>query len=194
MKVRTFHIDGPLLVEPRRFHDLRGFFAETFNAMELAKHGVEAEFTLDNVTLSTASGTVRGLHFQRPPIAQSTLIRVIRGAIFDVAVDLRAGSPTYGKHVGVELTAENALQLFIPSGFAHGYATLRPLTEISCKVTAPASADHEEGIFWDDPALRIRWPVTSDDAILSPADSALPLLREIETPFEQETSQSGVAA
>lgn len=194
MKIRTLNIEGPLLIEPRRFHDLRGFFSETFNAAELAKHGVDCCFTQDNVSLSTASGTVRGLHFQRPPYAQAKLIRVIRGAIFVVAVDVRVGSPTYGKHVGIELTAENGLQLYVPSGFAHGSATLRPLTEISYKVSAPYAPDHELGIFWDDPALRIRWPVSPEDAVLSPKDRSLPVLKEIESPFDYEDESTEVAA
>jgi dTDP-4-dehydrorhamnose 3,5-epimerase len=194
MKVHSFAIDGPLLIEPRRFHDLRGFFCETYNAAELRQDGIEDIFVQDDLSLSTAFGTVRGLHFQSPPYAQAKLVRVVRGAIFDVAVDIRAGSPTFGKYVAAELSAENGLQLYIPAGFAHGFATLRPLTEIACKVSAHASPAHERGIFWDDPSLRIRWPVSPDEAVLSPKDETWPLLREIATPFTGDSSEEGVAA
>lgn len=194
MKIHTYEIDGILLIEPKRFHDARGFFSETYNAIELAVHGVETAFVQDNLSLSTASGTVRGLHFQNPPFAQAKLIRVARGAIFDVAVDIRAGSPTFGKPVGIELSAENGLQLFIPAGFAHGFATLRPLTEIAYKVSAPYSAEHDRGILWSDPRLRIRWPLAEDEAVISAKDAALPLLSEIETPFKYSPAETEVAA
>lgn len=194
MKIRTFDIEGILLIEPKRHHDMRGFFCETYNAAELQDHGIEVQFVQDNLSLSTGAETVRGLHFQSPPFAQSKLVRVVRGAIFDVAVDIRKGSPTFGKHIAVELSAENALQLFIPEGFAHGFATLRPLTEIAYKVSAPYSHDHDHGIFWDDPSLRIRWPISTDKAILSPKDASLPVLREITSPFDYSERESGVAA
>lgn len=194
MKIRTFDIDGVLLIEPKRFHDLRGFFCETYNAAELAEFGLDRNFVQDNVSLSTAAGTVRGLHFQAPPFAQHKLVRVVRGAILDVAVDIRVGSPTFGKHVSLELSAENGLQLLVPAGFAHGFATLRPLTEIAYKVSAPYSREHDLGIFWDDPSLRIPWTVSADHAVLSPKDEALPLLREIDSPFQDRQSESGVAA
>lgn len=194
MKVRTFDIEGIMLIEPKRHYDIRGFFCETYNAAELAKHGIDINFVQDNLSLSTGSGTVRGLHFQSPPFAQAKLIRVVRGAIFDVAVDIRKGSPTFGKHVGVELSAENALQLFVPEGFAHGFATLRSLTEIVYKVSVPYSKDHDQGIFWDDPSLRIHWPVSSENAILSPKDLVMPVLKEITSPFQYSGCQNGVAA
>jgi dTDP-4-dehydrorhamnose 3,5-epimerase len=194
MRVHSFDIDGVLLIEPKRFHDVRGFFSETYNAADLAAHGVETAFVQDNLSLSTASGTVRGLHFQSPPFAHAKLIRVARGAIFDVAVDIRAGSPSFGKHVGVELSAENGLQLYIPAGFAHGFATLRPLTEIAYKVSALYSADHDHGILWNDPRLRIRWPMEEDEAVLSDKDANLPWLADIETPFTYEPADTEVAA
>ncbi len=194
MKIRTFDIAGLYLIEPTRHYDMRGFFCETYNASELAKHGVGTSFVQDNLSLSTGTGTVRGLHFQIPPYAQAKLVRVVRGAILDVAVDIRQGSPTYGKHVSIELSAENALQLFIAEGFAHGFATLRPLTEIAYKVSAPYSKDCDRGIYWDDPSLRIPWPVTSDKAVLSPKDAVLPMLREIISPFQFSQHESGVAA
>ncbi len=194
MKIRTFDIDGVVLIEPKRFHDMRGFFCETYNATALAKQGIDVAFVQDNVSLSTAAGTVRGLHFQSPPYAQDKLVRVVRGAIWDVAVDIRPGSPTYGKHVGVELSAENGTQLFVPAGFAHGFATLRPLTEIVYKVSAPYSPEHDHGIFWDDPVLRIDWPVSADKAVLSPKDASHPLLSEIDNPFRSMAVEDGVAA
>ncbi len=194
MKIRTFQIEGPLLVEPRRVHDLRGFSSTVYAAQEFASQGVETRFVEDHVVLSTASGTVRGLHFQTPPHAQARLIRVIRGAIFAAAVDLRAESTCYGRSVSAELTAESGLQLYIPEGFAHGYATLRPLTEISCRTSSPRAPGHEAGIFWDDPALRIYWPVTSEEAVMSPEDKALPLLRDCKTALASTAPSSGVAA
>ncbi|MGF1623075.1 MAG: dTDP-4-dehydrorhamnose 3,5-epimerase [Rhodomicrobiaceae bacterium] len=194
MRIRPFDIEGPLLIEPKRHHDLLGYFCETYKASELAIHGVEAVFVQDNLSLSTGCGTVRGLYFQSPPLAQDRLIRVVRGAIFAVAVDIRAGSPSFGRHVSVDFNAENGLQLFVPSGFAHGFATQRPLTEISIKVSAACSREHEGGIFWADPTLRIRWPVSEDEAVLSPLDETLPLLREIETPFQHAPSRDEAAA
>lgn len=183
MKTQPLAIDGPLLIEPERVHDLRGFRCVIYNAPELAKHGIEQSFLQDNHLLATAAGTVEGPHFQRPPAEQAKLIRVIRGAIFAVAIDLRSGSTTYGKHVSAELSAENALQIYVPEGFASGFATLRPLTEISCRVSQPNSPQHEAGLFWDDPALRIRWPVGTEGAKVSVKDRVLPLLAEIEPPF-----------
>jgi dTDP-4-dehydrorhamnose 3,5-epimerase len=194
MKIHPLDIDGVLLIETRRIHDGRGFFSETYNAVELAVHGVDAGFVQDNVSLSTASGTVRGLHFQGPPFAQAKLIRVARGAIFDVAVDIRAGSPSFGRHVAVELSAENGLQLFVPAGFAHGFATLRPLTEIAYKVSAPYSAEHDMGILWSDPRLRIDWPLAEDEAVLSAKDAALPLLSQLDTPFKYAPANTEAAA
>ena len=194
MKVHSYDIEEFLLIEPRRFHDARGFFSETYNADDLAVHGVTTGFVQDNVSLSTARGTLRGLHFQNPPLAQAKLIRVARGAIFDVAVDIRTGSPTFGRHIGVELNAENALQLFVPAGFAHGFVTLRPLTEIAYKVSAPYSSEHDRGILWSDPRLRIAWPLDEDEAVLSAKDAALPLLSEIETPFKYCPAETEAAA
>lgn len=195
MKIRRFEINGILLIEPKRVHDLRGYFCETYNAAELAKHGLDVNFIQDNLLFSTTSGAVSGLHFQCPPFEQGRLIRVVRGAIFQVALDIRAGSPTFGKHVGVELSGENGLQLYVPPGFAHGFATLRPLTEISCKVSGPHSTEHERGIFWNDPFLRISWPFSGDEAVLAARDEALPSFRELESPFQyQQHTESGVAA
>lgn len=194
MKVHSFDIEGPLLIEPTRFQDQRGYFCETYNAPELARHGIDTAFVQDNQSLSTACATVRGLHFQSPPYAQAKLIRVVRGAIFDVAVDIRAGSPTVGQHVGVELSAENALQMYIPEGFAHGFATLRPLTDVAYKVSAPYSPAHDQGVFWNDPDLRIRWRIPEDEAVLSDKDADLPCLCDIASPFRYGRAQNEVAA
>jgi dTDP-4-dehydrorhamnose 3,5-epimerase len=194
MRVHPFDIDGVLLIEPKRYRDRRGFFAETYNAAELADQGVEIGFVQDAQFLSTAAGTICGLHFQSPPFAQAKLIRVVHGAIQQVVVDMRHGSPTFGRHVSVELSAENALQLFIAEGFAHGYATLRPLTEVAYKVSAVDAPGCHRGILWNDPFLGISWPVELDEAVLSDQDAALPLLCDIETPFRCAPSRSEAAA
>ena len=194
MRVHRFDIDGVLLIEPKRFRDRRGFFAETYDAAELANQGVDYGFVQDAQLLSTAAGTVRGLHFQSPPYAQAKLIRVVQGAIQQVAVDMRQGSPTFGRHVSVELSGENALQLLIPEGFAHGCATLRPLTEVAYKVSAADAFACHHGVLWNDPFLGILWRVKAEEAVLSDADAALPLLCDIETPFRCAPSRKEAAA
>lgn len=194
MRVHRFDIDGILLIEPARFRDRRGFFSETYNGAELANQGVDISFVQDAQLLSTAAGTVRGLHFQSPPFAQAKLVRVVQGAIQQVAVDMRHGSPTFGRHVSVELSGENALQLLIPEGFAHGCATLRPLTEVAYKVSAADAPGSHHGVLWNDPFLGILWPVKAEEAVLSEADAALPLLCDIETPFRRAPSREEAAA
>lgn len=176
-------IEGLLLLEPKKFGDERGFFSETYNRRQLAALGFDAEFVQDNQSLSVEVGVVRGLHFQSPPQAQAKLVRVVRGAILDVAVDLRRGSPTYGDHVAVELSAANWRQLLVPAGFAHGFATLVPETEIVYKVTGYYAPDHDHGLLWNDPALGIDWPVAAEAAILSAKDRIQPRLAEIDSPF-----------
>lgn len=193
MRVHRFDIDGILLIEPKRFRDRRGFFAETYNAADLANLGVDIGFVQDAQLLSTAAGTVRGLHFQSPPFAQAKLVRVVQGAIQQVAVDMRQGSPTFGRHVSVELSGENALQLLIPEGFAHGCATLRPLTEIAYKVSAADAPGCYQGVLWNDPFLGIVWRIKAEEAVLSDADAALPLLCDIETPFRRVPSREAAA-
>ena len=175
-------IAGLVLVEPRKFGDHRGFFSETYNRAQLAGMGFTPEFIQDNHALSGAAGTLRGLHFQCPPFAQDKLVRVVRGAVLDVAVDLRRGSPTWGEHAAVELSAENWRQLLVPAGFAHGYLTLAPMTEVIYKVTAPYAPEHDHGLLWSDPALGIDWGVA--EPVLSDKDKALPLLAEITSPFK----------
>ena len=176
-------IAGLLLVEPKKFGDHRGFFSETYNRARLAEAGFEADFVQDNHSLSVAPGVVRGLHFQSPPHAQDKLVRVVRGAILDVAVDIRAGSPSFGDHVAVELSAANWRQLLVPAGFAHGFVTLEPDTEVIYKVTAYYAPAHDHGILWCDPALGIAWPVTPEAAVVSDKDRVQPRLADIASPF-----------
>jgi len=168
------------LVESRRFGDERGWFSETFNAADFAAAGIDAAFVQDNQSFSAAAGTVRGLHFQRPPHAQDKLVRVLRGAILDVVVDIRAGSPSFGHHVSVRLDAEKGQQLWVPAGFAHGFCTLEPDTEVFYKVTAFYSPADEGGVLWNDPDLGIAWPVSEADATLAPRDRDWPRLRDLE--------------
>ncbi|MBB6254821.1 dTDP-4-dehydrorhamnose 3,5-epimerase [Nitrospirillum iridis] len=182
MDVRRFEIDGLVMVKPRRFGDERGWFSETWNAEKHAEAGIAGPFVQDNQSLSRVQGTVRGLHFQLQPAAQGKLVRVIRGRILDVAVDLREGSATYGRHVAVELDAEEGWQLWVPVGFAHGFCTLVPDTEIAYKVTAPYSPAHDRGLLWNDPALGIPWPDFAG-AVLSDKDGKLPILAEVGNPF-----------
>jgi dTDP-4-dehydrorhamnose 3,5-epimerase len=172
------------VVTPKRFGDNRGFFAETYHKQRFAEAGVDMEFVQDNHSLSAVAGTVRGLHFQSNPFAQAKLIRVVRGRVLDVAVDIRRSSPTFRRHVAVELSAENGRQLLVPVGFAHGFCTLEPDTEVVYKVSAYYSAAHDHGLRWNDPSLGIEWPVTPADAVLSDKDRNQPLLAELAAYFE----------
>lgn len=162
------------VLTPRRFEDSRGVFSEVFRRDAMTALGVTRDFVQDNHSVSRRRGTVRGLHYQIAPFAQDKLVRVVRGAIFDVAVDLRRHSPTFGRHVTCILSAAEWNQLLIPVGFAHGFCTLEPDTEVIYKVTAYYSAAHERGIRWDDPQLGIDWPVAPDVALLSEKDRQLP--------------------
>jgi len=172
------------LVRPERHGDARGWFAEIWNRERFARAGLALDFVQDNLAHSAAAGTLRGLHFQRPPAAQSKLVRVLAGRIFDVAVDLRPGSPTYRRHVAVELSAEDGAWLLVPKGFAHGYLTLEPATLVLYKVDAPYDPAREGGIAFDDPELAIPWPVPPGGPILSAKDRALPRLSAIDpAPF-----------
>lgn len=176
-------IKGLKLVTPKKHGDSRGFFSETHNAQTWREAGLNYNFVQDNHSLSRNVGTLRGLHFQTPPFAQDKLVRVLRGRILDVAVDIRKSSPTFGKYVEVELSYDNWRQLFIPAGFAHGFLTLEPDTEVSYKVTNFYSSEYDRGIAWDDPELAIKWPLAKRDIALSKKDSALPLMRNIEEFF-----------
>jgi dTDP-4-dehydrorhamnose 3,5-epimerase len=174
---------GPLLIEVRRFGDSRGAFAETFSTRDFAALGVRENFVQDNWSRSDAVGTVRGLHFQRAPHAQAKLVRVLRGAILDVAVDLRRSSPTYAQHVAVELEEGDGRMLYVPEGFAHGFCTTRPNTEIAYKVNDFYSPECDGGVAWDDPEIGIDWPVSAPDAVLSEKDARLPRLSGLPTIF-----------
>jgi dTDP-4-dehydrorhamnose 3,5-epimerase len=174
------------LVSPKRFEDARGAFAETYSWRALAAAGIIDDFVQDNHSWSAIAGTVRGLHFQIPPFAQAKLVRCSAGRIFDVAVDIRRGSPSYGRYVAAELSAVNGLQLYIPAGFAHGLATLEPGTEVQYKVSADYSRAHDAGLFWNDPALGIAWPLDPSAAALSEKDRRLPPLSEFASPFEYQ--------
>lgn len=172
------------LVTPRRFEDERGFFCETWNRQLFAERGIDADFIQDNHSLSRRPGTVRGLHFQIAPYAQSKLVRVVRGRILDVVVDLRHGSPTFGRHLAVELSAEAGNQLFVPVGFAHGFLTLEPDTEVLYKVTNYYSAAHDKGLLWNDPALGIDWGIAPGAATVSDKDRVQPTFAQLSRHFE----------
>lgn len=184
MEVLATVIPDVKIIKPRKYADSRGFFSETYSKAAFAEAGIDCEFVQDNHSLSVEKGVVRGLHFQTPPFAQDKLVRVARGSILDVAVDLRRGSPAYGKHVSVILSAEDWNQVFIPKGFAHGFCTLEGNTEVIYKVTAYYSAEHDRGLFWNDPALGIQWPVSGTKAILSQKDRGLPHLSELRHFFD----------
>lgn len=172
------------LIQPRRFGDARGWFTEVYSEPAFAALGIECRFVQDNHSLSVPQFTLRGLHFQTPPRGQDKLVRCIRGRIFDVAVDVRKGSPTYGQWVGAELSAENGHQLFIPIGFAHGFLTLEPDCEVSYKCSDIYAPDNDGGVRWDDPAIGIEWPMTDGIAPeLSAKDAVQPLLADFDSPF-----------
>lgn len=183
MNVVPLDIPDVKLITPKRFGDHRGFFSEVYNARTFADAGIDIEFVQDNHAFSREAGTLRGLHFQKPPHAQAKLVRVTRGRIYDVAVDIRRESATYGRHVGVELSAGNWSQLLVPAGFAHGYCTLEPDTEVLYKVDAYYAPEHDAGILWSDPALAISWPVAADKAQLSDKDLRLPLFKDVGPAF-----------
>ncbi len=184
MDVRELEISGVKLITPKRWRDERGFFSETYKVDAFHAAGVSVDFLQDNHSLSQTVGTIRGLHFQIAPFAQAKLVRVVRGRILDVAVDLRRSSPSYGQHIAVELSSENWLQLFIPIGFAHGFCTLTPAAEVVYKVSSYYSAEHDRGLRWNDPALKIDWPVSEERALLSSKDSNMPLLADLPGYFD----------
>lgn len=182
MKTKNTALSGVVLITPKRFGDHRGFFSETYNRRAYAELGVHSEFVQDNHSLSVSVGTVRGLHFQAPPEAQAKLVRCGRGAIFDVAVDIRQGSPTYGQWVGHELSAENGAQLYIPEGFAHGFATMEADSEIIYKCSDYYAPEAEGAVRWNDPDIGIDWPLTGAPVLSDKDASALPLA-DFSSPF-----------
>jgi len=185
MQVETFDIAGLVALTPAKHGDHRGFFSEVYRRDRLAEAGILADFVQDNHSWSQEKGVIRGLHFQKPPHAQAKLVRVVRGAVLDVAVDIRVGSPTFGRHIAVELSADNWKQLFVPAGFAHGFCTLTTDVEFLYKVTAYYDRDSDAGIAFDDPDLGIDWPVGPADAILSDRDRRHPRLRRLPPLFTE---------
>ncbi len=186
MKVEKTKLDGVLVLTPRRFGDARGFFCESWNKARMADAGIELDFVQDNHSLSATRGTVRGLHFQSPPHAQAKLVRCGRGALLDVAVDIRVGSPTFGQWVAEELSAENGRQLLVPVGFAHGFVTLTEDTEIIYKCTDYYAPDCDRAIRFDDPDIGVEWGVTRADTVLSDKDASAPALADLDNPFQWE--------
>ena len=180
MIVRALSLDGVFEISPRKFGDDRGFFSETYNAKSFAEAGINLTFIQDNHSYSAAKGVVRGLHYQLPPFAQDKLLRVIRGAILDVAVDIRKSSPTFGKWVAQEVSAEKWNQILVPKGFAHGFMTLVENTEVIYKVTNYYSPEHDRSIRFDDPAIGIDWPIVSSGVQLSDKDRKAPLFADAE--------------
>jgi dTDP-4-dehydrorhamnose 3,5-epimerase len=171
------------IVTPKKHGDARGFFSEVYNRSDWQKTGRDPVFVQDNHSFSAPVGTLRGLHFQLPPFAQDKLVRVTRGRILDIAVDIRRSSPSFGRHVAVELSAENWRQLFVPVGFAHGFITLEPDTEVIYKVTAPYSPAHDRGLAFDDPELGVDWPTPPEGPLLSEKDRRWPRLRDLGEAF-----------
>lgn len=187
MKIEAYVLPGLYVLEPRRFGDDRGFFAETWSRRVLQEAGIDADFVQDNHSLSRRTGTVRGLHFQSAPHAQAKLVRCGRGRLFDVAVDLRKGSPTYGQWAGIELSAENGKQLFIPAGFGHGFATREADTEIVYKCSDYYAPECDGGIRWNDPDIGIDWGIDEATGI-SDKDAKAPLLADFDSPFTWENN------
>ena len=186
LKIEQTTLSGVVVVTPARFRDQRGFFSESYNAKAFSEHRITAQFVQDNHSLSVIQGTIRGLHFQAPPHAQDKLVRCGRGALFDVAVDIRRGSPTYGQWFGVELSFENSKQLLVPRGFAHGFVTRAPDTEIIYKCSDYYAQDAEGTVAWDDPQVGIDWGLGDMPPGLSDKDANAPSLADLNSPFTFE--------
>lgn len=189
IKIETTPLSGVLMITPDRFGDHRGFFSESYSRRQLKEAGVDIEFVQDNHSLSQTVGTVRGLHFQAPPRAQDKLVRCGKGALFDVAVDIRKGSPTYGQWFGTELSFENGRQLLVPAGFAHGFVTRQPDTEIIYKCSDDYAPETEGALLWNDSDVGIDWGIAADDAVLSSKDEVAPTLANLDSPFTYEASE-----
>lgn len=185
MKSERFEIEGVRLVRPERHRDDRGFLSEVFNRRNLQTVGIDDEFVQENHILSEERGTIRGLHFQIDPHPAAKLLRVVRGAVFDVVVDLRHGSPTYGNHLTVELSAESWNQIYVPIGLAHGFCTLEPATEVTYRVSDYWSPEVDRGVLWNDPDLGIDWPVSPEKAIVSQKDRSQPRFTELPKFFDK---------
>jgi dTDP-4-dehydrorhamnose 3,5-epimerase len=181
MLIQKTELDGVLEIIPQRFGDERGFFSETYSRKDFAAAGIEIDWVQDNHSLSAESGVLRGLHCQLAPFAQDKLIRVLRGSIYDVAVDLRGGSPTFGKWTSIILSADSWNQLLIPRGFAHGFLTLEPGVEVAYKASSPYSPAHERSIRWNDPTIGVTWPLHGREPVLSGKDRDAPYFNEIST-------------
>jgi dTDP-4-dehydrorhamnose 3,5-epimerase len=186
MDVKPLALPGVMLLTPRRFSDARGYFVETYNEKAFKAAGVAAKFVQDNQSYSAKRGTVRGLHFQLPPAAQAKLVRVLQGSVYDVAVDARTGSPTYGRWDGATLTAGGGEQLFVPRGFLHGFCTLEPDTVVAYKVDEFYAAASDSGVIWNDPTIGVRWPVEASQVVLSDKDQKLGVFADFSSPFRYE--------
>ncbi|MDB5693699.1 MAG: dTDP-4-dehydrorhamnose 3,5-epimerase [Alphaproteobacteria bacterium] len=186
MKIRRLGIPDLAEIIPARHGDHRGFFSEVWNAAALAAEGIDVGFVQDNHSYSAEAGVLRGLHYQEPPFAQAKLVRVTRGAIFDVAVDIRHGSPTFGGWVGLTISAADWNQIYVPEGFAHGFVTLEPDCEVLYKVSAPYSREHDRSIRFEDPAIGIEWPFAGTTPIVSDKDRTAPLLADVGPAFRYE--------
>jgi dTDP-4-dehydrorhamnose 3,5-epimerase len=183
MHIEPTGLPGLIRLTPRRFGDHRGFFCETWNRRVAAEAGIDVDFVQDNQSLSTERGTLRGLHCQRPPHAQAKLLRCGRGRLLDVAVDIRLGSPTYGRWFACELSAENGVQLFVPAGFLHGFLTLEPGTELLYKCSDFYSAEHDTAVHWADPEIAVDWGLGDAEPVLSEKDRNAPRLSALDNPF-----------
>ena len=179
MEILELEIPDVKLISPKRFTDRRGYFSETWSDRVFRQEIANLPFVQDNQSFSEKRGTLRGLHFQKPPFAQGKLVRVLSGSILDVVVDIRRGSPTYMQHVAIEMDHRQAAQLWVPAGFLHGFCTLEDGTEVFYKVTSYYSAQHDAGVIWNDPDLRIRWPLDTGSVILSEKDQRLPRLCDL---------------
>jgi dTDP-4-dehydrorhamnose 3,5-epimerase len=182
-EIAELEIPEVKLVTPKRFSDARGYFSETWSDRRFRKEIADLTFVQDNCSVSAKRGTLRGLHFQKPPYAQGKLVQVVRGSIYDVAVDIRRDSPSYGRHVAVTLDASEGAQVWVPPGFLHGFCTLEDETEVVYKVTAYYSPSHDAGVVWNDPDLRINWPVDVHSIVLSDKDQRHPRLRDLPDVF-----------
>ena len=187
MHVKNISIAGPKFVDPIRHSDDRGWMSELWNSVGLPRLGLDVSFTQDSMAYNRNMGTVRGLHFQVPPFDQGKLIICVSGSIFDIALDMRVGSPTFGQHLSVTLSSRNPRQFWVPSGFAHGYCSLEPDTKVLYKLTKPYEQDAVGGIFWNDPALNIKWPIQTGAVFVNERDQQWPSFASFESPFRWES-------